>query len=641
MDQPLRLTVGQYDIGIGSDLRLTATDAEGREIWATSATQTPLLVVKHGSAPARELALASAVQTCVTPYEEDGFTGHRLTLSEYDEADVEVELSYAANEATGEVSVQVEQTGGSDTVRSVEHFYRFEKPVSQGGYVVVPHGSGYLIAADCPDGIPGDGPHGGFVGARWTLPIFGMFKQDHALCALVETWWDCEVELEHDPGEYSALDFHWQPSLGKLGYRRRFVLRFAEGMDYVGMAKLYRDYARSKGLLRTLKEKMEQTPQIERYVQGTLVRWGGWNPAELPEVLEQLERLRDEGFDLNLFFPKWSSLGYSEERVDATTADGNWQGFLLSEPVPGGWAALADLAEKARGLGCLIQGFVNPRFQRPGVPEFDPRSYVMHEDGQPDERELTPHEAEERNQAVLASIREHRLNMDVLYYDSYSAYSALPEDFSLDHSCSRRDGYEVQNRCFADTREAGIMPGAELARFWAIRDCDYWFYTDWSSDRLANTPVQGCEGPVGVPIPLFQLVFNDCYIAGFSGGGYELYNPGYDWWADQNARLYELLFVAAPCHNWLPEGAFPYDKIDAPEAEQRWTWLNKMGSLCRATKFCEMLSHEFVSADRKQHRVTFANGVVAEFDMNANRFRIQGVEGFTGEWETPPELYDS
>ncbi len=161
MDQPWALSAGQYSISIGLDLQLTAADAEGREIWATSATQAPLLVVKQGSAPARELALASAVQTCVVPHEEDGFQGHRLTLSGYEGTDVEVELSYAANQATGELSVQVEQTGGSDTVRSVEHFYRFEKPVSQGGYVAVPHGSGYLIAADCPDEIPGDGLHGG------------------------------------------------------------------------------------------------------------------------------------------------------------------------------------------------------------------------------------------------------------------------------------------------------------------------------------------------------------------------------------------------------------------------------------------------------------------------------------------------
>jgi len=634
----LQLSAGQYNISIGSDLRLTAADTEGREIWVTSAAQPPLLVInQEGTATVRELALASAAQTGMAPYEEDSFRGHKLTLSDYEDADVEVELTYAANQATGELSVQVEQTGGSDTVRSVEHFYRFEKSVDQGGHVVVPHGSGYLIPADCLDEIPGEGPHGGFLGARWTLPIFGIFKGDHGLSVLVDTWWDCEVELEHKPGEYSALDFHWQPSLGKLDYRRRFVLRFAEGMDYVAMAKLYRDYARGEGLLRTLKEKMEQTPQIERYVQGTLVRWTEWNPQQRDEALRQLEYLRDQGFALNFFFPKWPDREHSEEHV----FPGGWQAYLLSEPVPGGWAALADFAGNVRKIDCRIQGFVNPRYHWPDYPGFDRCNFPMHEDGERNESQITPHEAEQRNEAVLASIREHRLHMDFLYYDGYSAYFPLPEDFSPTHPCTRREGYEVQNRCFADARQSGIMPGAELARFWAMRDCDYWFYTDWASDRLANTSVdpsqpwtgQGCEGPVGVPIPLFQLVFHDCYIAGFAG-----YYLGYDWWEDQHPRLYELLFVAVPCHNWLPGGDFPYDKIDAPQTEQRWTWLNKMGSLCRATKFSEMVSHEFLSGDYRQQRVSFANGVVAEFDMNANRFRIQRVEGFTGDWETPPEL---
>jgi len=636
MDQPLELCVGQYDISVDLDLRLTAAGTDGHEIWATSAAQPPIIVVNQGgTATARKLALGSAKQTYVTPYEEDGFRGHKLTLSGYEGADVEVELTYAANQATGELSVQVEQTGGSDTVRSVEHFYRFEKSVDQGGHVVVPHGSGYLIPADCPDELPGEGPLGGFVGARWTLPIFGMFKQDHGLCVLVDTWWDCEVELEHKPDEYSALDFHWQPSLGKLDYRRRFLLRFAEGMDYVTMAKLYRDYAREEGLLRTLKEKMEQTPQIERYVQGTLVRWHMWNPDRLPEVLEQLEWLSDQGFALNFFFPKWPRRGPSEERIDAC----GWQAYLLSEPMPGGWADLTDFAHKVRNIGCLIQHFILPRNQYPAAPEFDPQHLVVGEDGERDQLQITPYQAEKRNEAVLTSIREHCLDIDVLYYDGYSAYFPLLEDFSPAHPCTRREGYEVQNRCFADTRQAGIMPGGELARFWAIGDCDYWFYTDWSSDRLANTPTQDCLKPVGHPVPLFQLVFHDCYIAGFSGGGYAVINPGYDWWEDQHRRLYELLFVAAPAHNWLPGGDFPYDKINAPETEQRWAWLRKMGALCQATKFSEMVSHEFILDDYRQQRVCFANGVVAEFDMKANRFRIQGVEGFTGEWETPPELY--
>ena len=98
--------------------------------------------------------------------------------------------------------------------------------------------------------------------------------------------------------------------------------------------------------------------------------------------------------------------------------------------------------------------------------------------------------------------------------------------------------FEAQNACFAETRRRGIMPAAELARFWCIPNCDYFFFTDWSSDRLSNTPVQGASAPVGEPIPLFQLAFHDCYMAGFSGGGYSVYSPGYDWWERTEHRDY-------------------------------------------------------------------------------------------------------
>ena len=66
-----------------------------------------------------------------------------------------------------------------------------------------------------------------------------------------------------------------------------------------------------------------------------------------------------------------------------------------------------------------------------------------------------------------------------------------------------------------------------MARFWCIPNCDYFFYTDWSSDRLTNGHVRGDAGPIGEPVPLFELVFHDCYIAGFSGGGYATYTAGY------------------------------------------------------------------------------------------------------------------
>ena len=37
-------------------------------------------------------------------------------------------------------------------------------------------------------------------------------------------------------------------------------------------------------------------------------------------------------------------------------------------------------------------------------------------------------------------------------------------------------------------------------------------------------------------------------------------------------------------------------------------------------------------------RTTFANGVTAEFDLGKNQFRVSGVAGFDGDWQTPPAL---
>ena len=51
-----------------------------------------------------------------------------------------------------------------------------------------------------------------------------------------------------------------------------------------------------------------------------------------------------------------------------------------------------------------------------------------------------------------------------------------------------------------------------------------------------------------------------------------------------------------------------------------------------------MVSHRFLAQDRKTQRIEFANGVVAEFNMATNEFRVKGVAGFTGDWERPEEL---
>jgi len=37
-------------------------------------------------------------------------------------------------------------------------------------------------------------------------------------------------------------------------------------------------------------------------------------------------------------------------------------------------------------------------------------------------------------------------------------------------------------------------------------------------------------------------------------------------------------------------------------------------------------------------RVEYANGVATDFDLENGRFRVTGIQGFSGEWETPEEI---
>jgi hypothetical protein len=598
-DGRLDLPGKHINVQINHNLTLAVQKPGTGLIWRSSNTHIPDMVVRAGDAESRTLTLASASNFSHAPFKDEKYLGYTVNLSGFEETDVELELIFAIDATADELLIQVSQTGGRDTVVNVGHFYQFEKTVAEGGYLVLPHGSGYLIASDCPDQLPGpEEKKGGFIGARWTLPMFGMTRGDgNAMCAIVETWWDCNVEVEHLPGDRSVFDLNWPASLGKLSYPRRFVLRFAEGMDYVAMAKRYRHLAKEQGLLRTLEEKLTQTPVIQKYVENILFRWIKWDSGDdqasgnCRMALDDIKKLQALGFGVNFFYPKW--------------AQGNhWKAYLLEEPpVPGGWKALAKLASDAHQLDCPVQCFINHRTH-------------------------SAHNAVDGINRLFDHVQAKGLEFDVLYFDGYSAHDVFPEDTSPDHPVTRRQSYEIQNACFAETRHRGVMPAAELARFWCMADCDYFFFTDWARDRLS----------AGDPIPLFQLVFNDCYSAGFSGGGYAFYAPGHDWPHDRTPRLYELMFASAPAYNWLPEPHAPIRDWNGDQAKRRWAWLKRWSSYYRAVTLSEMVSHEFLSPDRTKCRVEFANGVTADFNLADNKFRVKGVTSFTGQWETPEEL---
>ncbi|HUQ93208.1 MAG TPA: hypothetical protein VM120_16110 [Bryobacteraceae bacterium] len=615
----------QIRVRIREDFGLVVEKQAGL-LWWTSEKRPPQFVLVGG----RPLEFRAAARVRYRRFREGNYRGSRIELSSFPGTDVAVDLILALDRDRDELLIEARQAGGRDRVRQIDHLYAIEKPVSQGGYLVLPHGCGYLIPAEMAEKFSGSG----FVGYRYSLPLFGMVRGSDGFYQIVETYSDCSVEAEHLPGEVTTLDLNWAASLGELRYPRRFLWHFAEGMDYVGMAKAYRRRAREQGLLRTLDEKAKELPAIRKYVRGFEYRAVAWSGEQRKAVLEDLRRWQEQGLRVNLFFPKWASQGFPEEAGYA--ADAGWQGFLREEPVREGWTGLAQFAEQARSQGCVIKVMINPNMNVEGCPGYDPARAPVDETGKPLRfPKLSPRFGPEATRRALDNVQSKGLRFDALYFDGYSAYSGHGEDHSPAHPVTRRQGFESQVESFRETRRHGIIPGAELPRFWCVGECAFFFFDNgWSSDRL----------PVGEPVPLFQLVFRDCYSACFSGGGY----GRYDWPAEKNPRLYELLLGAAPGYNWmLPYGdAFPGLGLQGGVPIRNWgedrmqariEWLRRWSAWYQAIAYSEMVSHEFLQPDRRVQRIRFANGVTADFDMPRGLCRVSGVAGFSGGWEPPHE----
>ena len=649
VDSGLELPGRQVSVRVRRDLGLRIVGPDGEPVWSTSTRKKPEAVwLSSGSGQEKRCAFEAAGRRQQEAFSEGAHRGFLIRLSQFPQSDLVVGLVLALDRDSDELLIEVRQAGGRDRLKQVDHLYCLEKPTTAGGYLVVPHGSGYLIPADTPkklgpldDYFVKPGTAGGntyrsqnIIGYRYTLPVFGMVNQNRdGLCQIVETWWDCSVAVEHLPDERSSLDFNWLPSLGHFGYPRRSLMRFARGMDHVGIAKSYRGYAKARGLLRTLEEKAEEVPALRRYIEGIEYRIL-WRPHADEKALRDLQEFRSRDLPVNFFFPKWGTGEYDASRGEPWNATASWQAFMLERnPIPGGWRRLVRLSRAARIEGALVKVMINPTQYAPGAPAYDPARRALDEAGNPRRwPQISPYFAPELTRQALDSLLAKGFQLDALYFDGYAAHAGVPEDHSPSHPLPRRLAIERMLESFREARRRGIIAGAELPRFWAMGDCDFFFFrSGWSSEILG----------VGEPIPLFQLVFHECYAGCFSGGGY----GRYDWPRDRQPRLYELLFGAAPAYNWMlpysdahPGTGFtevPVANWESPRVRDRLVWLKRWRAFYRATAWSEMVSHRFLNTERTLQQVEYANGVKADFDLARGLCRVQGVAGFSGEWEKP------
>ena len=450
------------------------------------------------------------------------------------------------------------------------------------------------------------------------MPLYGQVRGGGGYAAIYDTPFDALYDFEND--RVSPL---WRPSLGEMRYERRMLFRFREDCDYNTIAKCYRAYVKERGQLVTLAEKAARNPAVKNLIGAPVIHAGiavhispksDYYDKDHPEnndyytsfdtQAENLRRLKENGLEkAYTHFDGWGNHGYDN---------------LHPSPFPpheaaGGAEGMKRLSETCKELGYIFGVHDQYRDFYYDGPDFSLDEAIENEDGSHPYCSVWyggPHSFLCSARAIEFVRRNYDeferlgIRIDASYLDVFSVVG-LDECFSKDHPATRKECAENRRRCLDILTDRGIIPSSE-----EILDCILPSQVLCHHAPFFTTSLGAPDAdPVGVPIPLLNLVYHDCAVIPWIGlpgehGGWGI--PGKD-----SAYLHGILNgdpVYCPIH------AGP----DAVKAV-----LEACGS-AEKLAYTEMLRHDFIDGDIRRQKTTFADGTVIEVDFDRDSFEIRG-----------------
>lgn len=470
----------------------------------------------------------------------------------------------------------------------------------------------------------------GFFGTAGAyMPWFGQIKEGEGCLALCTTPWNAGYQAEHPAGgPYTHVNVYFEPSLGRMEYRRVMRYTLMSHCDYNDMCKVYRTYVNEQGNLRTLREKAAKVPVIDRLIGSGFVHTGiktqvcensDFFDPEQPDKNNhlttfaareaQMREIHEAGAKkVYLHLDGWAQPGYDNQHPDYTPA--------CEEA--GGWAGMKSLADTMYELGylfgihdqyrdfylssqsfdedyaCRLMDGTIPRHQRWAG---GPQSYLC--------GTQAPYYVK-RNFEVL---RENQIELDCAYLDVFTCNEG-DECNNPRHRMSRRECYEARNHCFDYLMSRGILPSSEEVNDWCVPSMVFCHYAPY--DFMLRKPG---SPKFGVPVPLFNLVFHDCLIE--------------PWMMDQVSEdedymLYAVLNGGAPY--LLRDGAYPnfdgsFETMGLGLKED----IKRCDVVCELHEKvakCEMVRHELVDGEYTVQRTVFADGTSVTVDFGKQTYEI-------------------
>jgi len=459
----------------------------------------------------------------------------------------------------------------------------------------------------------------------WSMSWWGFQKGDSAMMIIVETPDDAAYTFSHPPGGPTSIGPTWRAQLGRFGYLRSLRMVFLEKGNYVALCKRYRRYVIDSGQFVSLKDKIARNPLVKGLIGSPFIgcsvlrnvkkggpRYDTENPENnyrvttFAENIHRLRQLKQKGFaHVNVSLSGWPNLGYDRQHPDG----------LPPNEAGGGWEGMKAFFDACEDLGYTCWLHDQYRDYYVDAPSFNPDFAVREEDTVrppahfPGTR-FHPNDWKEgyipymnywdggtqaylNNRLMLGHIQKnyrlifaHGIHPKGSYNDVFG-YIPPDQDFNPERPCTRTESMKYRAAVFNWVRSNLGIVGTEDGADWTIP------YVDYVTSRFNRNPHSGNDASSAgaIPLPLYELVYHDAVVT--TGRG-----------------LRAFLHANAPQMGYRGETP-DYDEV------------RRMAALHKRIGLLEMVNHEFLDADRRRERTTFADGTTVTVDWDTGKVEIE------------------
>lgn len=451
------------------------------------------------------------------------------------------------------------------------------------------------------------------------MPWWGFQQGSSSALVLLETSEDAGCRFEHPAGGPTKMELRWMHSLGRLDYPRRVRFCFFREGNYVNLAKRYRKYLIDTGKFISLKEKITRNPLVKKLIGSPVVHTSilyhiqptsSYYNAKDTSKNHQIVSFYDRAEHLRKLAAKrikrayvhldgWGYRGYDNLHPD----------IVPPCPEAGGWDGMKKFGDVCDELGYIFALHDQYRDYYHDAASYNPRHTIINENG----KRPFEHTWYGGNQSILcsrlapghvaknhAAIHARGIKVKGAYLD---VFAVVPPDecYNPEHPATREDCLKYRGDCFDIIRSYGGVVSSEEPADWAIPYLDLVHHGPYALD-----PNPGQGPAMGIPVPLFNLVYHDAIILPWSAG----IDKG-TWGIPDTDQGYL---------HCLANAGIPYLSLDPDEAEL--IRMKKMCALHERVGLLEMTKHEFLDSSYRRQRTTFSDGTTVTINLDSDSFEI-------------------